>query len=106
MRDTNYKQMVLGHYGASLTDKYEDSEVVFDYLSTYDGYEIGWARDCPSHSVDPSDLFYYACRDAIDRVIEWIKSGQCIHIAWDDLDVEYGIDWDLWAEELGLVILE
>ena len=104
MKTIDYKQMILEHYDESFTDS-RDADCIFDYLGTFDGYEIGWARECPSHSVDPTDLFYYADFYAIDRVVEWIKQGKRIHIAWD-LDVEYGIDWDLWAEELGLVIFE
>lgn len=101
-QDFDYKELVLEHFGASFAYKYDDADCIFDYLDTFDGYEIGWARECPSHSVDPSDLFYYADDCALDRVKEWIRDGRCIYIAWCDLDVDYGIEWEEWAEELEL----
>jgi len=100
-QDFDYKELVLEHFGASFTD-YDSAECVFDYLSTADGYEIGWAREMLSRNIDESDLFYYADDCAVDRVKEWIESGYPIHISWDDLDVEYLIEWEEWAEELEL----
>jgi|SRR6056300_1251244 len=100
-QDFDYKELVLEHFGASFTD-YDNAECVFDYLSTADGYYIGWAREMLSRNIDESDLFYYADDCAADRVREWIESGYPIHISWDDLDAEYGIDWEEWAEELEL----
>jgi len=100
-QDFDYKELVLEHYGASFTD-YDNAECVFDYLSTADGYEVGWAREILIRNIDESDLFYYGDDCAADRVREWIESGYSICISWSELEVEYGIDWEEWAEELEL----
>lgn len=98
----NNKQKVLKHYGANITDVYDNVDqvdMVFESVYTADSYNVYWMHEPSDMAFNPESIFYYAS-NCSDDIKNCIKNGLSLFVdseiydeCWFDDEFE-----DMWAD--------
>lgn len=98
----NNKQKVLKHYGANITDVWnnvDQVDMVFESVYTADSYNVYWMHEPSDMAFNPESIFYYAssCSDDIKNCI---KDGLSLFVDSEIYDECYFDDEfeDMWDD--------